>query len=163
MTVISIAQYFSQCQADGAFEAGDPRSEDAPVLRSLDPKDAEELARKLEEATAAGQEQGRVIAAAAFEIDLAEERKQLEGHIAAARQAWLAEEGQRLNVALASAISQLQVEIADGVARILKPFLTQALREQVLDALSEAMKSRAHRGQGAPQGQRPRGSPGGLA
>jgi flagellar biosynthesis/type III secretory pathway protein FliH len=151
VTVISIAQYFSQIQGEGAFEPKDLglndlglkdlRAEEAPSLRSLDPKEAEELARKLEEAMAAGREEGRASAAADFAVELEQQRRELEGQIAAARQAWLAEEGERLSAAHAAALSQLQSEIADGVARILKPFLVLSLRDQVLDALSETMRT----------------------
>ncbi|SEE94619.1 hypothetical protein SAMN05444161_8034 [Rhizobiales bacterium GAS191] len=140
MTVIPIAQYLAQFGAEGGFGAKGLHHEDTPVLHSLDPKDAEELARKLEEATTQGREEGRAIAAAAFEADLADERAQLEGRIVSARQAWLAEEGERLGAALGVAVSQLQTEMADSVARILKPFLAFALREQMLVSLSETMK-----------------------
>ena len=49
--------------------------------------------------------------------------------------------GSNVCTAHAAALSQLQSEIADGVARILKPFLVLSLRDQVLDALSETMRT----------------------
>src|SRR5260370_12774720 len=109
VTVVPIAQYLVQFGAEGGFVAKGLHHEDAPVLHSLDPKDAEELARKLEEATAQGREEGRAVATAAFELDLADERAQLEERVATARQAWRAEEGERLGAALGVAVSQLQM------------------------------------------------------
>jgi hypothetical protein len=139
VSVIPIAQYLARFVSQGEPPAEGPRRQEAASLRSLDPRHAEDQARKLEDAAARGREEGRAQAAAAFEIDLAHERAQLEARIAAARGTWVAEEGQRLGAAVATGLEQLQAEIAGSVARILKPFLAGEVREQVLASLSETM------------------------
>lgn len=139
MTVIPIARYLVQFGKGDDFEATDQRRDAAPQLRSLDPRAAEELAQKLEEAHGRGQEEGRAAAWAELDLKLADERARHEERIASERETWLADEGQRMSGGIGSAFQELEASIADSVARILKPFLAAALREQVLAELAETL------------------------
>ncbi|MFI5013861.1 MAG: hypothetical protein ACHQAY_16095 [Hyphomicrobiales bacterium] len=141
MTLVPIAQYLAQFTAGGAFNAADQLRLDGPQLQSLDPKAAEELAHQLDDAHARGREEGRGEAAAESALELCKERELLEARLASERESWLAEEGNRMGSAVRAAFEGLEKSVADSVARILKPFLATALREQVLAQLSETLSA----------------------
>jgi hypothetical protein len=84
-----------------------------------------------EEGYAEGVEAARAEAAAAIE----EMRNALEAQLAAERQKWVAEEGELLNTQLASGLTQLQDVLADSVGHILRPFIVESLREQMIEEL----------------------------
>ena len=140
MTVVPIAQYLVQFGKDVAIEAEAGR-EILPLQQSFDPRAEEELALKLEAANAAAREEGQAAAAAEFDLALAEERARFEEHLAGAREAWLAEEGQRLGAAAETALAELERRLADSVARILEPFLETLLREQVVAELARTLSA----------------------
>jgi hypothetical protein len=141
VTVIPIAQYLVQFGSGNVFDASNSQRDEAPQLQSLDPRVAEELASRLEEAHARALEEGRAAAAAEFDVELAKERARSEAQIAVARQSWLAEEGGRMSDAMVAAFRELETSIADSVARILEPFLAAALREKMLAGLSETLST----------------------
>jgi hypothetical protein len=139
VTVIPIAQYLVHFGQGDAFAPSDLRHDEPPQLLSLDPRAAVELARQLDEAQARGRTEGHATAAAEFDLKLADEQASVEAQMAAARQAWLAEEGERLSTAMAAAFGELEAGIAGSVARILERFLAAALRDQVLAELTETL------------------------
>lgn len=89
------------------------------------------IAAAREEGYAEGVEAARAEAAAAIE----EMRNALEAQLAAERQKWVAEEGELLNAQLASGLTQLQDVLADSVGHILRPFIVESLREQMINEL----------------------------
>jgi len=139
VTVIPIARYLVHFGQGGAFERAEAGREAAATLESLDPRAAEELARKLAEALARGHEEGRAVAAEQFDRELAAARAALVAHMAAEREAWLAQEGARLGSAVTAAFEQLEASLAGSVARILEPLIGEALRHKALDELADTL------------------------
>lgn len=139
MTVIPIARYLVKFDEVVEPLATGQLQDDAPALRSFGPGEDEDLARQLEAARESGREEARAAANAELEFNLAREQHRLEARIAQERETWLAQESETLSRALDEAFSRLESSIAGSVARILKPFVTDALREQAVASLSETL------------------------
>jgi hypothetical protein len=91
----------------------------------------ERIAAARDEGYAEGAEAARAEAAAAVE----EMRSAFESQLATERQKWIAEEGELLRAQLASGLTQLQDVLADSVGHILRPFIVESLRRQMVDEL----------------------------
>jgi hypothetical protein len=98
-----------------------------------------DLATLLDAARLEGRQEGEAAAAAAADARLAADREQTQNQIAAARQAWCAEQGDRLATLLETAVTQLRSSLAESAAAVLLPFLTSAARDRVIDELGMAV------------------------
>ncbi len=87
---------------------------------------------QLEEAYARGIEEGKAAAEAEAETRLAEQKAELEQSLAAAREAWCREEGERLVAQLAAAMDQLEERIATAAEQVLRPLLSLAVRDRAV-------------------------------
>jgi hypothetical protein len=93
---------------------------------------AGEVAARIEAAHASGFEAGRSAARAELEAKLAEQRAAASRELAAARQAWVREEAQRLSERLAAGLAELEAGVADAAARALLPVLRSELQQQAI-------------------------------
>lgn len=111
-----------------------PGKELAPIWKHPEPQhdDVEErLAAAREEGYAEGAEAARAEAATAQE----EIRQAFEAQLQAERQRWVAEEAEALKAQLAGGLAQLQEVLADSVGHILRPFVVESLRRQMIEEL----------------------------
>jgi hypothetical protein len=99
----------------------------------------------LEASLAAAREEGRTEGAEAAQTEAAahldQVRRDFQEELAAERQRWLQEEATALKEELASAVQQMKDGLAECVARILRPFITESLRRQMIDELVEHLGS----------------------
>lgn len=135
MTTRPVAEYLMQFGAQADVE---------PALDlcgevTISPIWKQELEEDLETALESARESGRVVgfeaAQAEFEATLDRERKSFEERLAAGRQEWTRKEGERLSETLAAALRTMEESIAESVARVLRPFIVDSLRRQMLDQL----------------------------
>ena len=96
---------------------------------------------------AAAREAGHAEGAAAARAEAAAEQEQarrdFDEELAAERQKWLREEGETLKERLATALRQMQDTLAECVGQILRPFVINSLRRQMLGELVEQVASMA--------------------
>lgn len=121
----------------------------APFLVDFDAKDLSEIVEeaprqvatelhwghRIEEAYARGIEDGRKAAEGEAVTRLEELKAEMEQGLAAAREAWCAEEAPRIAGQITTAIGDMEDRIAQSAERILRPFLAQAVREQAIGEL----------------------------
>ena len=103
------------------------------------PPPAEDREALLRAAEARGREQGRAEAQAEAEAALVFAQADAETRLADARQAWCAEEGDRLAATFAGAIQALGSRLTDRVGHVLVPVLTEALRRQAVEELAQSL------------------------
>ena len=99
-------------------------------------EDTAELVRAAQER---GREEGRAEAREAFEAALASERARFAEDMAAERRRWSEEEAERLAARFGLAFQEAEAKLTAGVARVMVPFLAEALRSQVLDELQATL------------------------
>lgn len=109
-------------------------------------------ARELHEAEEAGFARGRAQAlsetlaeaearvAAAREEALEQARAEHAEALAAAREEWAQAEGAELAQALSRGLAAIEAEIAGKTARVLRPFLREAVRDKAVAALCETLR-----------------------
>ena len=137
--VSAIAEFLVEFPLDGSKEIKPPaQHRQAKVPPSVRVENTAELVREAEER---GRREGRADAQAVTERALAEERARSDERLAAERQAWAQDEASRLASQLATAIEALEGRLVERVARILTPFLIEALRSQMLDELRLALST----------------------
>jgi hypothetical protein len=105
------------------------------------------LAAEIAAAEARGREEGRSTAEAEMQERLAEAERRFEERIAAERLRWTTEESEQLCGEIGSAVSQLGGGVAEAVARILAPFVSEAVRAEAVAELAkatEALLSNSH-------------------
>lgn len=100
---------------------------------------AEDREALIAAAEARGREAGRAEALAEAEARIAAERAGFEDRLAQARRDWSEGEGAALAAQLTAAFADLDATLSERVARLLAPFLTESLRRQAVEALSEAV------------------------
>jgi hypothetical protein len=128
MSATPAASYLMEFGRDGGM-APPRRAADGAVA---DPGDT---ASRIEAAHASGFDSGRAAAMAALEARLEEERAASARQLAAARQAWAAQEGERLALQLSAGLDELQARLSEATARVLEPFLRAELRRQAIASL----------------------------
>lgn len=112
-------------------------------------RSAELLEQGLEEAYARGLEEGNALAQAQAEARLEEQKVAFAAELAAAREAWVREEGQRIGELVKTSIDAMEERIALATERILKPFVAQAVREAAIVELRAMLKDLAASNPGA--------------
>lgn len=91
----------------------------------------------LEAARESGRQAGLDEARAESSAALDREREAFEQRLAAERERWLGEEAEQLHERLAAGIRRLEESISECVARVLRPFVIDTLRRQMIDDLIE--------------------------
>jgi len=108
--------------------------EETPLVAPTFASDAD-MAARIEEAYARGLEEGRQAAELESLARADEQKAAAEQSLAAARQAWCAEESPRIAERLAASLSEMESRIGESVEAILRPFLSQAARDQAIRQL----------------------------
>jgi len=142
MRPIPIAQYLNQFgrvnggRIDPPLEglAAKPRVLSVPAAAPPVNIDAQ-----LEEAAERGRQEGVAAARAEFTAALLAERKELEDREAARRLVWQAGEYARFAEKIERAMTAIEDRLAQTVARILKPYLTETVARKASEALSDAL------------------------
>jgi len=126
MSAIPAAPYLTE------FGSGGSRPALAMVGRRDRFSEEEIAAARIAEAHASGLESGKAAAMAASEANLEEQRAQFARQLVAEREAWAAQEAQKLGVQLTAGLRALEAQIADAAARVLAPFLEARLCHQAI-------------------------------
>lgn len=114
----------------------------AALLRkpAAPPEDREALLRDAEaRGLARGRDLGRAEAAAETASVLACLQADYDARLVEMRQAWCADEGDRLAAGFAEALQALGAGLTDRVGHLLVPVLTEALRRQAVDELARSL------------------------
>jgi flagellar biosynthesis/type III secretory pathway protein FliH len=90
---------------------------------------------RIEEAYARGIEDGRKATEGEAVTRLEELKAEMEQGLAAAREAWCAEEAPRIAGQITTAIGDMEDRVAQSAERVLRPFLAQAVRVQAIGEL----------------------------
>ena len=141
---ISIADYLM----DFDLGAGDERSPPPHSSSAMAPReearnDQEELIRVAE---LRAREEERQAAGRTLEMTLASERAAAEDRLRAERERWVREESERLSSGLVNGLKEIEEKVSDKVAKILIPFLSATLREQILNELASTLDALLARG-----------------
>lgn len=96
----------------------------------------ETLATRLAAAFAEGEEAGRAAAEAEHQQELAEFHATADARLAEERQRWAEEEGDRLAASLDTASKEIEARIGAQLVNVLTPFLSERLRERMVQDLS---------------------------
>jgi hypothetical protein len=94
----------------------------------------------VEEAYQRGLEEGRLASEAAAEARIEELKAAMEISLAATRQAWCDEQGPQIARHITMAIREMEDRVAQSVACVLRPFLTQAVRERAIGELRAVLQ-----------------------
>jgi hypothetical protein len=103
--------------------------------------EADGAAARIDAAHAGGFESGKAAAMATLEARLEEERASFARQLASARQAWVADEGEKLAQHLSAGLGELEARVAETTARVLEPFLEAELRRQAVAALRAELEA----------------------
>jgi hypothetical protein len=145
MSLAPVAAYLMEFEPHS--EAEDARGGAGGPLR-LEQRTAAETAARIEAAYASGREEGVRGAAEAFEVKLAEQQRFFDEEATLLRQRWVDEEAALLAGRLVAELKELEGRIADAVARILRPFLDQAVRDSALADLTGLLDRYASKSEG---------------
>ncbi|MGA2044492.1 MAG: hypothetical protein ABSG83_14105 [Roseiarcus sp.] len=142
MRPIPIAQYLNQFGRVNGARIDPPHDGPAARPRVLSvPADSVPLNidAQLGEAVERGRQEGLAAARAEFAAAILAERKELEERDAARRLAFQANEYARFGEKIENAMAAIEDGLAQTVARILKPYLSEAVARQASEALSDAL------------------------
>ncbi|RDI54831.1 hypothetical protein [Microvirga subterranea] len=134
-----IAQYLTEFRLDGSVEV-------EPLFQPKPPKSAikepvDDPAERLRQAEQQGYEKGRRAAEHEFGLALAAEQARHEEQLASERALWAEQEGARLAEVMMEGLGEIEKRISDSLARIMLPFITEALREQMMTSFMEVLVS----------------------
>ncbi|MDR3407188.1 MAG: hypothetical protein P4L68_01665 [Methylovirgula sp.] len=115
-----------------------PDTEIAPIWRE-EPEENPQIA--IDAAREEGRAEGLAAAQADFAAELAQARESFEAELEDARQKWANEEAERLREQLAAGLVAMEERLADGVARVLRPFILAALRRRMTEKLVENVRT----------------------
>jgi hypothetical protein len=91
----------------------------------------------IEAAFAEGVERGKAAAQAALDAKLDEQKVLFQERLASEHQTWTREAADRLAERLTAGLRELELHISETAARVLKPFLAEALRRQMIAELTD--------------------------
>lgn len=140
MTTFPAAHFLMEFGADAISGAAlAAREAEAPVDTA--PRiTEEELAAAVAEAYARGKAEGLAAGLEAMDARLADESRRSAETLTAAREAWATVESKRFSDEIGAAMSQIASEVAGATARILRPFLHQAVSRDAVSELAAALK-----------------------
>lgn len=121
-------------------------SREQPPIWAPEPED--DLEARLVASREAGYAEGLEAARAEAAVERDEAQRAFDEHLAAERQKWTVEQGEALTEKLTAAVQQMQETLAECVGQVLRPFVLELLRRQMLADLIEAVSSlsAAHEG-----------------
>ena len=135
---VPAARYLVRFDKSERDRVSDRKPQEAIVVCQT-PVVEDDSADRLQEAYCRGKEEGLAIARAAFENDLAEERCRFEQEMEVARSRWTEEVVERLADQIPVAFQDVEARIAASVARILRPALLAAVRDEVIASLTASL------------------------
>jgi hypothetical protein len=138
MSAVPASRFLTEFQRHAPHAVPSPTDAGVVAASAHEPSTADVEAR-IQAAFARGCESGKTAAAAAHAAELERERASLDVRIASEREAWLASEGARIAGRMESALDTLGQQLADTVARILKPFLADAIHRKAISELAAAL------------------------
>jgi hypothetical protein len=95
--------------------------------------------QRVADARQAGFDEGRATAKTQFEAVVKAQRTKFEKQIEVERVTWASREADKLTEQLAAGLEQLQSQIADQVAELLKPFIESAMHRRAMSELERAI------------------------
>lgn len=98
-------------------------------------REQEEIEARIAAAREAGYAEGVEAAQAEAAAEREQAREAFDGELAAERQRWVAQEAESLTEKLAAALQQMQETLAECVGQVLRPFVIDALRRQMIEEL----------------------------
>lgn len=134
-----IADYLLEFNLDGTQNVGSSRPSKPIVPPHEERRD--ETAELIRAAEAQARKEERQIAEQTLAAALASERRQAEEKLLRERSRWIQEAAEKLSSDLRQGLQALEEKLSKSVARILVPFLSDILREQVLAELSQTLRS----------------------
>lgn len=137
MTPAPVAHYLREFGPEG--DTGKPPRNG--FGRTSGPSEAELAARRIEEAHAKGLEEGKAAVKAEFSAKLEHHRSLMEQRLVEERQAWVAGEAEQTIARLEAGLRDMETQIADAVARILKPFLAAEVHRQAVTEIAALVRS----------------------
>ena len=134
---VPVARYLHEFRPLGPVHSSSPGPS---AIRSVAVSPISEaiLAAEVAAAERRGRDEARKAAQAETQERLLEAERRFEERIAAERLRWTTEQAERLGGEIGSAISQLATSISGAVARILAPFVSEAVRAEALAELAKA-------------------------
>jgi len=90
----------------------------------------------LQAAREEGKAEGYAKAQAEYEAKIQQEQAAHAAHLAAERDRWVRQEGERLSGSIKAIFAEIEAKLAGSVMRVLTPFVTDALRHRTVDLLS---------------------------
>jgi hypothetical protein len=137
---LPVAYYLKDLSGDGTGRAG-------RGLPGAGPDGTSDIEKRIGEAHALGVLEGRAAAQADHDKALAQQAAQYESKLAAERQKWSADQGRRLGEALAKAMQDIEQRIADQVARVLKPFVSERIKKKASEELALCLNGMLAKGE----------------
>jgi len=134
-----IEQYLTEFRLDGSVKV-EPPIQPKPQKAAVE-KPADDTVERIRQAEQRGRDEGRAAAQQEFELVLQAERARHEQHLAGERTRWAEQQGVQLAECIGSALCEMEMRLGESVARILAPFITEALRVQVMENLRAVFMS----------------------
>ncbi|MGP0060187.1 MAG: hypothetical protein ACLPID_12960 [Beijerinckiaceae bacterium] len=94
---------------------------------------------QIEAARESGRAEGLEAAREEFATELEKGLRLHHEQLEAARRKWLDEEGSTLRASLAAGLAEIEVRLAQGLSKVVTPFIIEALRKQMIEELSETI------------------------
>ncbi|MBF9232612.1 hypothetical protein [Microvirga alba] len=137
--VSAISRYLTDFQLDGSFDKrfpnqGSPQETPPEVV-------IEDTASLIREAEDRVRTEERSRLQDKVEAAIAAERARTDELLTAYREKWAREETDRLAVEISDALQSMEAKLVAQVARLLTPFLTEAVHAQVIDELKTTLVS----------------------
>lgn len=109
-------------------------------------EEASDLDFQLKEAYARGLSEGRAAARAEQEAAAAAQASTFDQRLAAERQTWAQEQGERLGTLVGAAFEDLERRVSDQVSDTLKPILREQIRVKAVEELAHLLNGMLSRG-----------------
>lgn len=136
---------------DFRLDAPDTAKTNGPASVTVDIEDEpDDTAQRIQDAVRRAREEERHAARQTLEAALASEKASAEERLRQERNVWTREQAEVLSESLARGLRDLEERISDRMARLLVPFLGEALRTGALRELSEILEALISRGAGRP-------------
>lgn len=98
-----------------------------------------DIEQRLEEAYIRGVLEGRAAAQAEYGAQIHQQAEVAEKHLKSERERWVADEGGRLGTLIGTSLEGIGTRVAEQVARILKPFLREQVRQRSMTELASTL------------------------
>ncbi|HET6378824.1 MAG TPA: hypothetical protein VFG05_11055 [Methylocella sp.] len=133
-----LAQYLARFGPDQKPHAAEdfPAGGPWPELPEL-PLDADAADDRLEAAREKAFAEGFAAGRGLTEQELAKARAAHEAQLADERRSWVNQEGERLAIEFFDALRKIELELADKIEKVLRPFIFDALREKILQSFMD--------------------------